>query len=137
MPDHPPSLDRSPSPILPDAQRLLAVGWGVSVEAFLVDHPGARLERATADVQVYSLTHAVGDTGVSARAAWTFSLDALVSVDLTCPADADAFAIAARALVRVGTADAEALDLGYEGLVVGETRLTIDHLDGRIRLEEA
>ncbi len=115
---------------------MLAVGWGVSVEAFLADHPDARLERQSADLSVYSLTQAVGDTGVTVSSRWTFSLDELVAADLTCPGGAPDFTVVASAIARLAPRPPDPLEVGLQGLVVGRTRVTVDHLDGKIRLEE-
>ncbi|MGM0577352.1 MAG: hypothetical protein ACQEXJ_16630 [Myxococcota bacterium] len=97
------------------------------------------MARDDGDVRTWTSLHTIGDEGPSTQATWCFRLGRLIAVDLDPAPGDDARPWLAGALPAVldgFSSRPERLDEGFEQVVEGDTRLCVDRLDARIRLED-
>ena len=121
----------------PRMGQVLGVRWGCTADEIRAAHPDVVSERTDPDVQTLSLAQFAIDGDLSARCVFTFCFDELVSVDLTLAgAGPEEMNSAARPFLSCFAGDPRATDVGLSTCEEGCTRIEIDRLDTRIRLEE-
>lgn len=121
----------------PRSGRVLGVFWGCTADDLHEVHPDAEPERTDPDVRTLSLAQFPIGGDLPARCLFTFCLDELVSVDLylagATPTQVD---VAATPLFSMFQEEPRSMDPGVLRYQEGRTRMDIDRLDARIRLEE-
>ncbi|MEC9070849.1 MAG: hypothetical protein VX938_00660 [Myxococcota bacterium] len=121
----------------PRLGQVMGVSWGCSTEELLSVHPELTPERDEPDVTTYSLAQFRVGGDLPARCIFTFWFGELVSVEFTLteasPEDVDT---AAAPLMATFAELAQRTGVGLLRLQEGRTRLEVDRLDARIRLEE-
>ena len=121
----------------PRLGQVMGVSWGCSTSELRSVHPDLTSERDEPDVSTYSLAQFVVGGDLPARCVFTFWFDELVSVEFNLtnagPEDVDT---AATAMLCRFQSSAQPTDVGLLRIQEGRTRLEVDRLDARIRLEE-
>ncbi len=121
----------------PGLGQVMGLSWGCSTDELHSVHPDAGLERDEPEVTTYSLAQIRVGEDLTAQCIFTFWFGGLVSVEFSLhnasPSEVD---VAAGHLMSGFRAEARAVDAGLFRIQEGRTRLEIDRLDARIRLEE-
>lgn len=121
----------------PTMGQVLGVSWGCTAADLRAVYPELTPERDEPDVRTYSLAQFPVGGDLRARCVFTFWLDELVSVEFSLPgATAADMDTAARPLLDPFPMAAQTTDVGLLRTQEGRTRIEIDRLDARIRLEE-